>query len=138
MSQLNQIVADCLTDKILQDRFLSNPQKVLDEMGFQLPEGVNLTVVVSTDKDIHLVIPDPDVAQNLETSVADDSYKRLVIRALKEPDYYQKVFSNPKKCLEEAYQVTLGDDVTVHPHQMDKDHWVLVFPQRNQEANNAS
>ena len=62
--QRGEIIARAWEDPEYKKRLLSNPKEALKEMGVEVPEGVNLTVLESSMKQSYLVLP-PEPTEEL-------------------------------------------------------------------------
>lgn len=56
---LSTLFAACWKDSTLKERFMSDPKVVLAEYGLAVPEGMDVTVVDSTDSNLHIFLPAP-------------------------------------------------------------------------------
>jgi hypothetical protein len=52
-----QIVAKAWADETFKNRLLSNPSAVFQEVGLDVPRGVQVRVVENTDQIVHLTLP---------------------------------------------------------------------------------
>lgn len=129
MRQLNDIIADCIQDESQKQNLLHSPRSCLQERGFTVPDSVTLNVYQSSAKEIHIVIPAPSCASDINTQLADNVYKRIVIQALTNPTFKYTLFDHPKEILEKYYQIELEPEVRVHAHLMDQSNWVFVIPE---------
>ena len=71
MSQdkLQELFARCWKDEAFKKRFVSEPGKVLDEEGFDVPEGIKVKVIENSPDEMNIVLPvNPD---SLELSDAE-------------------------------------------------------------------
>ena len=58
-NKLSELIATCLKDDALKQRFLADPHAVLSEHGMDVPEGMNVKVVENTDNCVHITFPLP-------------------------------------------------------------------------------
>ena len=52
-----QIAAKAWADETFKNRLLSNPSAVFQEVGLEVPQGVQVRVVENTDQILHLTLP---------------------------------------------------------------------------------
>lgn len=52
-----EIIARAWSDEAFKKRLLKNPREVLKELGFSLPEDMELQVVENTAKKVYFVLP---------------------------------------------------------------------------------
>lgn len=57
--QLGKVIARSWDDSAFKERLLSDPMTVLTTEGVEIPEGVEVRIVESTDKVVYLVLPSP-------------------------------------------------------------------------------
>ncbi len=57
----------------------------------------------------------------------------LIIRALEDKEFKQKLLENPKKTIEEEFQVKLPDDLEISVIENQKKKWSLVIPYVSEE-----
>ena len=58
-SKFGDLVVKCWRDAEFKKRFITDPKKVLAELGIELPAELDLQVVENTDKRMYLVLPPP-------------------------------------------------------------------------------
>ncbi len=64
IKQYQQIVAKCWADEAFKQSLVTDPVNTLKAEGVQLPEGMEVSVVENTAKNVHLVIPaQPEVPE---------------------------------------------------------------------------
>jgi hypothetical protein len=59
MSQdkLKGVFERCWKDETFKKRFVSEPDKVLDEEGFEVPEGIKVKVIENAPGEMNIVLP---------------------------------------------------------------------------------
>ena len=65
-----EIIAKAWEDAAFKQRLLSNPRDALKEMGVEVPDGVNLTVLESTLDENYFVLP-PEPTEELSEEALD-------------------------------------------------------------------
>ncbi len=56
---LDDVIAKATRDEAFKARLMNDPKAVLEEAGFELPDGLAVRVVENTDRTMHLVLPVP-------------------------------------------------------------------------------
>ena len=73
MSQdkLQELFARCWKDEAFKKRFVSEPGAVLDEEGFDVPEGVKVNVIENSANEMNIVLPANPESLELSDSEMD-------------------------------------------------------------------
>jgi len=73
MSQdkLQQLFTRCWKDEAFKKRFVSEPGKVLDEEGFDVPEGLKIKVIENSPNEMNIVLPANPESAELSDSEMD-------------------------------------------------------------------
>ena len=90
--ELAQVVAKAWSDPQFKEQLMKNPEKVLKELGFFIPEGKQIKICEDTDSILHLVLPEKPKGEfsmeELEFMTAGASDPRH--RRVREPEWPQK------------------------------------------------
>jgi hypothetical protein len=73
MSQekLQELFARCWKDEAFRKRFKSEPAAVLDEEGFDVPEGIKVKVIENSPNEMNIVLPANPESMELSDSEMD-------------------------------------------------------------------
>ena len=52
-----ELFAACWKDEALKARFMSDPKAVLAEHGVDVPDGIDVNVLVNSDNTVHITMP---------------------------------------------------------------------------------
>lgn len=62
--KLQELFGRCWKDEAFKKRFMSEPAAVLDEEGFDVPEGIKIKVIENTPNQMNIVLPaNPESAE---------------------------------------------------------------------------
>ncbi len=60
--------------------------------------------------------------------------KAIIVRALREPAFRERLVANPKAIIEQELRISIPPDVTVHVHEQDDKVWHIVLPKPSSSA----
>jgi hypothetical protein len=136
-----QAIYECLIFRLaqeptLRETLLTNPNRVLaEEMGLQLPAGVELSVVEDTALRHHVVIPWLSAIDQAEAVVeaadplADEDEEEAVVRqALQDEGFKQRLLADPKAALEELFGFCLPAGAEITVLEETPQNWYFVCP----------
>ena len=66
-----QVVTKAWTDETFKNRLLSSPSAVFQEVGMEVPQGLQVRVVENTDQILHLTLPARPSKVQLESELED-------------------------------------------------------------------
>lgn len=115
----------------LRETFFTQPKTVLaEELGWQVPEEIELKVVKATATQHYVTLPcQIEGAQMDANSTADSEFEDAVVRrALGDPDFKHRLLTQPKATLEEILHFRLPAAVTITVLEETPQTWYVVCP----------
>ena len=115
----------------LRETFFTQPKAVLaEELGWQVPEEIELKVVKATATQHYVTLPcQIEGAQMDANSTAESEFEDGVVRrALGDPDFKHRLLTQPKATLEEILHFRLPAEVTITVLEETLQTWYLVCP----------
>jgi hypothetical protein len=108
-----QLIGRAWKDPIFKQALLENPAGALAQfMDFQLPPGLNLTVVEETATALYIVLPIGAEAASQRDRPAIEA--QIVARALHDGAFRQALLADPAGALQQAFGMHLPSTITVH------------------------
>jgi hypothetical protein len=115
----------------LRETFFTQPKAVLaEELGWQVPEEIELKVVKATATQHYVTLPcQIEGAQMDANSTAESEFEDGVVRrALGDPDFKHRLLTQPKATLEEILHFRLPAAVTITVLEETPQTWYVVCP----------
>jgi hypothetical protein len=115
----------------LRESFFTQPKAVLaEELGWQVPEEIELKVVKATATHHYVTLPcQSEGAQMDANSTAESEFEDGVVRrALGDPAFKHRLLTQPKATLEEILHFRLPAEVTITVLEETPQTWYLVCP----------
>ena len=115
----------------LRESLFTQPKAMLaEELGWQVPEEIELKVVEATATRHYLTLPCQNESAQMDAdSPADSEFEDLVARrALVDPAFKHRLLTQPKVTLEETLHFRLPAEITITVLEETPQTWYLVCP----------
>ncbi len=136
-----QAIYECLIFRLaeepgLRETLLTDPKTVLaEDMGLELPAGVELRVVEDTALQHHVVIPWLSAIDQAEAVVEaadpltdEDEEEAVVRQALQDEGFKLRLLADPKAALEELFGFCLPAGAEITVLEETPQNWYFVCP----------
>lgn len=119
MSPMQAVYDKAAVDPAFRARLISDPGAILKAAGVEVPAGKTVEVIEGGRNELHLFLGDRSIVPEVD---------RVLERAGKDVAFKEKLTSNPKGTLEEAFGQKLPPAVAVHLHEPAPNRMRLLLP----------
>ncbi|WP_019503716.1 NHLP leader peptide family RiPP precursor [Pleurocapsa sp. PCC 7319] len=111
-----QVSEQLLIDKNFQERFLSAPKSVLNEMGINIPDSVQVEVHEDTARIKNIVIPESLLEED-ESTASNPLYRQIVIKACEDQNFKTQLMQNPKVAIALLTGESVPEDLEIRVYK---------------------
>lgn len=130
ITSLQELFQVAWSDQGFRAEFLANPKAALSQAGVTVPDNVELTVLEESDRDIYLVIPTPDKAEEIKPD--GDLIAQLIVRAANDEALRQEMMADPRGVILRETGLVIPEETNVSVLQQTPDHAYFVLPRPSQ------
>jgi hypothetical protein len=129
------IVAEAVRDAAFRAELFRDGRRALCErFGSALEEGFEVRVYEETAESLYLVLPFTTAEAYARSLAADDPAAQVISRALNNPAFRAELKSNPKRLIEQEFEVTLPANLSVQVLEDTAHALNIVLPSTNELA----
>ncbi|MCS6960032.1 MAG: NHLP leader peptide family RiPP precursor [Pseudanabaenaceae cyanobacterium SKYGB_i_bin29] len=126
INSMQELLNIVYSDPAFKQEFISNPKAALAKYGVTVDEKVDLTVLEETERDVYLVIPSPEVANELANG--NDAIAKLIARAATDEALRQEMLADPKAVIARETGLVIPEEANISVLQQTPEKAYFVLP----------